>query len=175
MDTNKQKSKKLKIFGTALLLGAFIVQWTLINAADEKLRLQKEAYDLYASSYNSSLIYANMYFNIGQTTEKYDGNILKKAARENATGLAGRLAVSSLTKETKVASIKKAYAKANQVTDLDSYNEYIRVVNAIEEPLYKEREKDVTKLAKKKSSSSYIYTALYILGSLLLLWGMRWE
>jgi hypothetical protein len=173
---NKRKSKRFKLIGGTILLISFITQWTFINYAQSQQNNWNFGLDAYSRAYLASLSYLNLYFTQGQTTGVYDGVILNKAAQENALGFSSRILIASkFSRQEKAQRVNRILEASRNVKDPDSYNSYMALVNEIEKETISQSQEEIDRLSKLQSTSLWIYAVSYIIGSVLLLWGLRYE
>jgi uncharacterized membrane protein len=169
------RSKFLKMFGTGVLLFSFIAQWTIVRYSDSLQKGWAQAHIEYSRAYTDSLVYLVLYFTSAQATGKTQEDILQTAARQNAMGFSARLAVSDLTEVQRSQQIKEVLNRADDVKDLDSYNQYINYINGVESPIQARTAKQITDIHNFNLRSIWIFVVLYIIGTALQLAGMYYE
>jgi len=172
---NMTSAKAFKLLGTTILLFSFITQWTILNHAEARNKLVEDAQSLYMQSFSAGLQYQNLYFTHAQVSGVVDNVLIYKAAEQNVIGLVARIAVSDLAKEDKLTYINSLLEKSAKVYDLDSFNQYMSQVNLIEPRLQPEFFSQNQDIESSTSQSIFLYTALYIIGSLFLLVGIYLE
>ena len=171
----EKKRKKLKVWGTFILIASFASQNLLLSYYISKVDDNFISYQAYSNSYNSALIYESIFFSQKVATDVADGEVLKAAARDNFAGFGIRIAKSELTKKEKKDKLSKILIAQERVTNLETYNEFKTILNQVEGDFLKKTIGDYTKLVRYKNYATYLYIALYILGTLLLLRSIKDE
>ncbi|WP_100658786.1 hypothetical protein [Alteromonas flava] len=172
---SKKKGKRYKIAGTAILLFAFSTQQFLVNKYVGKMEGYFKGYLSYSAAYNSALLYENLFFTQALATDVADGEILKKAAMDNIAGFSVQLISTELPLSSKQEIIQAIFDSANNVSSLETYNEYKTLLNSIESQYKDELEQEYIDISWFKDFSSMIYLILYFIGSSLLIYAMRYE
>lgn len=172
---NKTKGKKFKIIGACILLMSFSTEKLLLSHFNEKIEGHFSAYLVYSSSYNSGLIYQNLYFSHALATNVADGTILRKAAQDNWAGFSVNIMESEISENEKSNIISQLKSKADEVKDIDSFNDYMNSVNKHEYNIVQKTTNDYRRLSNFKIIFSKIYFILYIMGALFTLIGMKYE
>lgn len=169
------RGKRLKQWGSGILIFAFATQQFLVVHYIGKLEDYFKSYQAYSNAYNSALLYENLYFSQAVATNKADGNVLKKAAVDNIYGFSVRILNSSLSKPEKERKIAALFEAANKVHDLDSYNGYKNVLNKEEGDYLKETQDDFARLNTLKDIATWVYLGIYFVGSVLLIRAIKYE
>lgn len=90
-------------------------------------------------------------------------------------GFSARLAVTDLLEEQRSQKIKEVLNRANNVKDLDSYNEYVNYINSVEAPIQETTTKQINDMHQFNAYSIWMFVVLYIIGTALQLAGMYVE
>jgi hypothetical protein len=175
MKGTKERSKQLKRWGYIILLASFSTQNIVLDYFNSKINKRFQAYEAYSHAYNSNLLYQNLFFNQAQATGVADGDLLRKAAKDNVSGLAVEIVYSGIPKQQKNRKISLLQAQAEKIVDLDSFNNFMSTLNE-EESDFRERVKgDYASIVTFKKGTYLAYLALYLLGSCLIIRSVKYE
>lgn len=167
--------KRLKVWGSTVLLFAFATQQFLVVHYIAKLDGHFRGYQAYSNAYNSSLAYQNLYFSHAIATTKADGGILRKGAGDNIAGFSAAILASDLPTSEKTRKIKVLFDAAGKVNDLESFNEYIKLLNLEETDFVKNTQDDYVRIDQLKTITTWVYLGIYFIGSLMLLRAIKYE
>jgi len=166
---------QLKIWGTSLLLFSFITQSTLQNFSSkrttefDKMMLHYSIADLSAQNF------MNLYFTSASVTEVVNDSLIRMAALEKVIGFLLFTTLADTSKVEKIKIIKSFQKQANEVDNIEKYNSLTYRVNSV----YAKLEANILKRnsfwTKLLSFSNKLYFILYLMGSILLIRGIKLE
>jgi hypothetical protein len=175
----KRKSNLCKLFGGGLLLFSFIVQNYSYDIWNTRLEDFSNANRDYAAMHRSSMLYQNLYFNvyIPDTTlnSQVKTTLIRNAAEKDAIG---RMILLEADNEQKAHS-KELYARIKgdieKVIDYDSFLAYLQKAKEIEQFDLKEEDAQIHRDRALKEPCRNVFLLSYVLGSIILLAGFRYE
>jgi hypothetical protein len=173
------KSRWLKVVGGGLLLLSFIVQNFIYDYWD------KEADEYYNSNRDfsdmsrSSLLYLNLYFN----THLPDSNLeaivkaqyINMAAQKAALGQTVEIITRDTDKQARIDLCNALLQKSNSVADFNGYLDYIKFASQTDTYNLSDSQKRVERINTNRESFRYVFLIAYIIGSILLLVGIKYE
>lgn len=172
---SRTKSKSMKLYGSGILLFAFFTQQFLVFHYTTKVDEFFRGYQVYSNAYTSSQIYEVLFYSQALATGVSDGNVLKKGALDNISGLSVEIAGSSLQNEEKQRAISALFEAANKVHDMNSYNEFKNILNKEEQSFIENTFNDMANVKYLKKVAGFVYIFLYFIGSSLVLVAIKLE
>ena len=167
--------KKLKIWGTALLLFSFITQETFRNWAIEEQDDFQTMMLNYCLADLTSENNMNLYFTSALATEVVNSDLIKQAALKKATGFISFILLTDISKDEKARYVNKFRSQATSVDDIEKYNSLIAEINII----YKQVESNVQQKnlfwRNVLSFSNKMYFLFYLVGTIFLIKGIKLE
>ena len=167
--------KKLKIWGTALLLFSFITQETFRNWAIEEQDDFQTMMLNYCLADLTSENNMNLYFTSALATEVVNSDLIKQAAQKKATGFISFILLTDISKDEKARYVNKFRSQATSVDDIEKYNSLIAEINII----YKQVESNVQQKnlfwRNVLSFSNKMYFLFYLVGTIFLIKGIKLE
>lgn len=119
--------------------------------------------------------FMNLYFISASVTEVVNDSLIKMAALEKVNGFLLFTTLADTSKEEKIKIIKRFHNQANEVDNIEKYNSLTYHVNSI----YAKLEANILKKnrfwTELLSFSNKLYFFLYLMGSILLIRGMKFE
>lgn len=174
----KRRSAIYKVVGGALLLLSFVVQNYSYDIWNTRLTEYMNANRDYAAMQRSALLYQNLYFSlqpsdsIAQTSRasaiqnaaKHDmiSRMILHEANEDGVDEHGKI-------------LDEIRNEMNFVKDYHSYLSYLQKARGIDEFSLKEEEAQVKRDGEWKTIYRNIFLVTYVIGSVLLLLGFRYE
>lgn len=176
-------SKKLMFFGSFFLVISFVIQNFSYQKWDSEIDSINQANRDYSDIIRSALLYEILYFNVNTPDtillENAQSQYIKTAAEKIRLGKIIAYNTDSLgTPELNKKFIDNTnlLLAANQnVTDFSSFINYINMVNSVIPENRSEKANRITKLNSKKERASFWFLIMQILGSLLLIIGIRYQ
>lgn len=175
----KKKSRLIKVIGGGLLLVSFIVQnfaydyWD--KKADEYYNVNKD----FSEMNRSSLLYLNLYFNTKFDNDTLEAVIkqqyINMAAQKQALGQTIEIVTRDMEKQDKIDLCNSLIQKAKTVSDYTSYLDYISFSNQRDTYKPKDSMDRVQNINNKRDKFRYIFLFSYVIGSILLLFGLKYE
>ena len=167
--------KKLKIWGTALLLFSFITQETFKNWAIEK---QDEFHTMmlnYSLSDLTSENNMNLYFTSALATEEVNCELIRQAAQKKATGFISFILLTDISKDEKAKYVNKFRSQATKVDDIEKYNSLIAEINSIYTRIDSNVRQKNLFWRNVLSFSNKMYFLFYLIGTIFLIRGIKLE
>lgn len=175
----KRRSVVYKVVGGALLLLSFVIQNYSYDVWNTRLTEYMNANRDYAAMQRSSLLYQNLYFSL-QQSDSIPQNEIRTAAIQNAAkhDVISRLILHTANedKEDKhVAILEQIRKEVSFVKDYESYLSYLEKARGIDEFSLQDEEAQVKQDGEWKTVYRNIFLVTYVVGSVLLLVGFRYE
>lgn len=177
--SNKARSIKLKMFGTGLLLISFIVQ----NFFYGKWNKQSEDYLAvnrdYSDMSRSALLYLNLYYNTKAENPEIEKELKKQyihaAAEKYTQGQITEITFRDIEKQEKLKLIAQLQMKSESVTDLASFLEYNAYCSEVNRFDIKGNVERVKSIGNKKDFYQNFFLLANIIGTIILLLGIKYE
>jgi len=166
---------KLKIWGTLLIVFSFVTQGMIrTRASDEQVMFNFN--HLHFESRNVlSLEFLNLYFSIMSTNGYSNTEMIKAAATKQVEGLLLFVTLANISKKEKEAIQNDFRQYFNAVDNLDKFSALTDKLNACYDLLQVKAEKSYRFWTSVLNYSNYLYLLLYIMGSALLMRGIKLE
>jgi len=179
--SRKRLAKVLKLIGSAILLLSFATQNFFYDAwhsqADE---LRKGV--LEQAVIDKSVLLNELLFFVAELpadaskTEAVRRYKIREAARKVASSQSMPVSsISALTTGEKTDAINKLRASAAKVVDYDSFLSFLNFVNSEYGKYSDQFNEQRQQLERKQRTARWIYLVLYVLGSFVLILGIRYE
>ena len=166
---------QLKIAGTALLLFSFVTQETLKNFSNEKREEFNRIMINYSLADVSSQNFMNLYFTSASVTSVVNDSLIKLAAMEKVNGFLLFVTLSDTSDQKKMEIIDHLSKQARAVNNIEQYNVLAYHVKSIYDKFqtniigYQQFWKRLLIFSNKA------YFVLYLLGSIFLIRGIKFE
>jgi hypothetical protein len=165
----KQWSKWLKFSGAALLLSAFGMQTQQNRQAALALE-RMQAAELDSRTLQKAISYEGLYYS-AKATGFDNAWYLKMAAKQYFTGASAMMATSPIDRAEAQRDIDQLLHAAANVHDVESFREYAMLDNAFELKNHKTEMAGLIEPDRNAKSLGTIYLILYIIGSVVALFG----
>lgn len=176
-------SKKLSVFGTLLLLLAFIVQTFLYNQWDNKVKIVEQAFRDYTEFTRTSLEYQNLYLGLEAQNDTlkfiFQPIFIKAAAEKYRLGRIISTNLDLFNNETDVRNFinntNKLLLLINQVTDLNSLYQFVNEVEKLLPENRKIQMEWLDKMNTKKEIASLVFASLQLIGTIMIALGFKYQ
>ncbi|PQJ08768.1 hypothetical protein CJD36_022475 [Flavipsychrobacter stenotrophus] len=174
------KSIKYKMAGTAIILFSWIVQNYSFDSWDSKSKDYMESARDFSDMTRSSLLYENLYYVVNGSDDSMMKSALKREyIHQAAMKYVGGLTVSTVNRpldtEDKQRLIDSLKGLASNVYDFDAFNNYILEADRLIGDTRKEAEEQVKEIKFWRTLFKNVYLLLYLVGTGVLIWGMKHE
>lgn len=167
------------MIGGGLLLLSFIVQNFIYDYWDKKSDDYISVNRDFSDMNHSSMLYLNLYFNTHLENDTVQAVVkqqyINMAAQKQALGQTVEIMTRDIDKQDKIDLCNSFLQKAKSVSDYDSYLEFINFVNKTDPYDPKASMDRVKIIGNWRETSRWIFLLSYILGSVLLLRGIKYE
>lgn len=176
---NSVKAKAVKLFGGAILLLSFIVQNFLYDSWNQKSEDYYNSNKDFSDMSRSSLLYLNLYFNTKLDDDSVEQVVkyqyINAAAQKAALGQVVNILARDTDKVTKINLTNSLLQKAKSVNDFDSFLNFNKYASEIDKYSLQDNIAFVNKVTQKREMYRWIFLSAYILGTGLLLFGLKYE
>lgn len=175
----KRNSNICKLIGGGLLLFSFIVQNYYYDIWNTRLEDFTNANRDYAAMHRSSMLYQNLYFNVilpdSNLGRQVKGTLIQNAAEKDAIGRMLLLEVDNEQKAHSAELYKKVKAEIEKVKDYPSFLAYLQKATEIQQFDLREEDEQIHRDRNSKNKCRNIFLLTYIVGTIVLLVGFRYE
>lgn len=186
IDWTKSKptlSKKLNVFGSLFLFLSFTIQMFLYNSWDEKTNQFAQANRDFTEMTRTSLEYQNLYLGLQSqdslTKKLFQPSFIKAAAEKYRLGKIISTNVDLLSSEEEakkfVGNTNKLLEYIQQVNDLNTLYAFVQDADKIIPENQKLKAEWMSKMNTKKETASFFFLGFQILGSIMLVFGYRYQ
>lgn len=180
---NSILSKKLNVFGSLFLFLSFTIQTFLFNSWDEKIKIIEQDNRDYTELTRTSLEYQNLYLgleNQGETLkDKFQPVFIKAAAEKYRLGkiISTNVDLFGSKSETQqfVTSTNELLHATNEVNDLNSLYKFVQYAELKIPENQALKTNWIKNMRRKKEIASAIFLTFQIIGSLMLVFGFRYQ
>jgi hypothetical protein len=175
----KRNSNICKLMGGGLLLFSFIVQNYYYDIWNTRLEDFTNANRDYAAMHRSSMLYQNLYFNVNIPDSSLDrqvkGTLIQNAAEKDAIGRMLLLEVDNAQKAHSGELYTKVKAEIEKVKDYPSFLAYLEKAKEIQQFDLRQEDAQIHRDRDWKDKCRNIFLLTYIIGTVILLIGFRYE
>ena len=175
----KRNSNLCKLFGGGLLLFSFIVQNYSYDIWNTRLEDFTNANRDYAAMHRGSMLYQNLYFNLNipDTTlsSQVRSTLIRNAAEKDAMGRMLLMEAENVEEAHSKAIQDKIKSEIEKVKDYPSFLTYLEKAREIEQFDLREEDAQIHRDREWKDKCRDIFLFSYIVGSIILLIGFRYE
>lgn len=182
-EKNKRLSKRYKLIGGGILLLSFVTQTLLFDYFNAKSQAMDTAFLNQAVIDKSILLNENLYFTANLGGEGLDSQTLKdlkqqyihEAARKTALSHTIRLGASGMSNDDIVKYSNEFMSRASQVKDFAGFSELNRYINKFDVDHSLLNNEYVVEVSSNRNIARWAYLVFYLIGSGILLLGIRYE
>jgi hypothetical protein len=182
-EKNKLLSRRYKLIGGGILLLSFITQTLLFDYFNAKSQAMDTAFLNQAVIDKSILLNENLYFtaNLGgegldsQTLKDMKQSYIREAARKTALSHSIRLGASDMSNDDIVKYSNEFISRANQVKDFVGFSELNKYINKFDVDHSLLNDAYVVQVSNNRDIARWAYLVSYLIGSGILLLGIRYE
>ena len=179
IDKAKKKARILKVIGGSLLLLSFIVQNFAYDYWDKELDEYYNSNRDFSDMSRSSMLYLNLYFTAKLENEPLESIVKKQyinmAAQKYALGKTVEITTRDMEKQDKIDLCNSLLQKTKTVTDFQTYLDYINFVGQADPYDINDSIARVEKINDKRDKFRWFFLVAYSLGSILLVFGLKYE
>jgi lysyl-tRNA synthetase class I len=175
----KRKSNLCKLLGGGLLLFSFIVQNYSYDIWNTRLEDFTNANRDYAAMHRSSMLYQNLYFNVKIPDTTFSSQVktalIRNAAEKDAVGRLILLEADNVQKAHSKDLYERIKADIENVKDYASFLVYLQKAKEIEQFDLREEDEQIHRDRDLKEKCRNVFLLSYVIGSIVLLAGFRYE